>query len=391
MDILLGAVISLGIGGLVGLEREWRRKLAGIRTFMITSLLGFLSFYTTFISPLIVPVSLCAVMIMALRQGDHFETSTYIASLVIFLLGGLVANDMAAYAASISLIMMGLLAFRDTLHHFAYSFSEREILDTVKMGALILVILPLLPNKYIDPWGLINPFQIWLMLVAILGLSFTGYMLIKFIGPRAGLTLTALLGGFASSTALTFQMMSLDKKHESRLTSAAAFLGSSTMFLKVPLLLMMFNRSLALAVAPKMFAIFLIGTLVSYWIIKNEKGKRKIKIKNPLDFSTAVKFVVFFLGVTLLVYAGRTFYGAMGGYIASFVGGLSDIEPVALAAFNSLASGSIALDVATNMVMLGAFANSLTKAGLMIFRGKPFSKKLGMLLIALCLILFLPI
>ncbi|MBR9681338.1 MAG: MgtC/SapB family protein [Candidatus Altiarchaeota archaeon] len=391
MDILLGALVSLGIGGLVGLEREWRRKLTGIRTFMIISLLGFLSFSAASVSTLIVPVALSAIVIMSLRQGEKLETSTYIASLVIFILGGLVAIDMAAYAAGVSLIMMALLALRDTLHHFAYSFSEKEILDIVKMGALVLVIMPLLPNKSIDPWGLINPFEIWLMLIAILGLSFIGYMLVKFLGSRAGLVLTALLGGFASSTALTFEMTAIDKKQKSNLTGIAAFLGSSTMFLKVPLLLAVFSPQLALSVAPNMLIIFVLGVLISRWLLKKEKGTRNIKIKNPLDFTTAIKFVVFFMVASVLVYVGRIFYGTTGAYLASFVGGFTDIEPIALAAVNSMMTGPVSLSTAKTMVMLGAFANSLTKAGLMVVRGKKFTKRLGLLLVGLSLLLFFPI
>ena len=391
MELLLGALVAISIGGLVGLEREWRRKLSGIRTFMIISLLGFLSFNASSISPLIVPVALCAVVLMSLRPSYEFERSTYVASLVVFMLGGLVAGGMAEYAASLALIIMGLLALKDSLHHFAYSFSEKEILDIVKMGALILVILPLLPNRFVDHWGLVNPFSIWIMMIAILGLSFMAYMLIKFLGPRAGLILTALLGGFASSTALTFQMTEIDKKQKSNLTGLAAFLGNVTMFLRIPILVLFFSPRLALAVAPKMLAIFAIGVIISYFLIRKDKGTKKIKIKNPVDFMTAGKFIFFFLAISVLVYLGRTFYGTMGAYMASFLGGITDIEPVALAAVNSMATGPVGLTTATLMVMLGAFANSLMKASLMTWRGKEYTRSLGLLLAGLSLILFIPI
>ena len=237
----MGSLIALGIGSLVGLERERKKKFAGIRTLMIISLLGFLSFYTLPISPFVLPISMLAITLMAFKENGNLDTTTYVASLVVFVLGGLVAVDLAKYAASLSLIMMAILALRDRIHHFADSFTEKEISDIIKLGALVLVIMPLLPNRNIDPWGLINPFKIWLMLVVILGLSFIGYMLVKFLGPRAGIILTALFGGFASSTALTFEMTAIDKKQKGNLTGIAAFLGSSTMFLKVPLLLVMWS------------------------------------------------------------------------------------------------------------------------------------------------------
>lgn len=394
MGMMLEALVALGIGGLVGLEREWRRKLVGIRTFMIISLLGFLSFRAAEISTLIVPVALLSVVILSARQEDYLESSTYVASVVVFLLGGMVASGNSKYAAGVALVMMALLALKDTLHHFAYSFTEKEIIDIVKMGALVLVILPLLPNRVVDPWGLFNPFRIWLMAVAILGLSFMAYMLVKFLGAKAGLLLTAVLGGLASSTALTFRMMDLDQEmRASGLAGATAFLGCLTMFVKVPLVLAIFMPSLALEVAPKMAVVFAVGMGLAAWMFRKEPEEADINIKNPLDFVAALKFVAFFVVVSALAYAAQLRFGSTGACVASFIGGFTDTEPVALSAVNMAGSGAVSMSTAAVMVYLAAFANTLTKGGLMLVKGNQEhgTKKLGLILIALSLILFFPV
>ncbi|HDR53496.1 MAG TPA: MgtC/SapB family protein [archaeon] len=395
MNILIEVLISIGIGGLVGLEREWRRKLVGIGTFMIISLLGYLSFNAITVSPFIVPLALLSVVLLSVKQKDYLEGSTFVASLVVFLLGGMVAMNNAAYAASIALIIMALLAMKDTLHHFAYSFTEKEIRDIVKMGALVLVIMPLLPKHAIDPWGLFNPFNMWLMLVAILGLSFMAYMLVKFLGGRAGIILTAVLGGFASSTALTFQMMEVDWKTKGGLAGAAAFLGSTTMFIKALALLMLFNPLLTARVAPRFLMVFFLGLVVALWLFRGKKTGQadQVTISNPMDFKFALKFVGFFMAVTVGVYLARVYLGVLGAYTAAFLGGFTDIDAVALSAVNLLAGGTVRLETAAIMVCLAGFANTLTKGCLMIWRGKKENgtKWMGLLLIGLASLLFLPI
>jgi len=245
-SLILRVLISLGIGALIGIERERRRKgaeFAGIRTFMLMALLGTLSVFVSETFPYFLLVAFIGLVslifagyIMSTKDDGDIGLTSEVAALLTFVLGAICASGEGyKFAPIIAIIITALLALKKYLHLFARRISEREMIDTLKFLVVAFVILPLLPNTYIGPFHVFNPYQIWLMVVFISGISYAGYIAMKIIGPEMGLSVTGIMGGLVSSTAVVTAMAGRVKESESVLKAAvfASVVASSMMFFRI--------------------------------------------------------------------------------------------------------------------------------------------------------------
>ena len=204
--ILKNILVALALGALIGLEREYARykkrghEYAGIRTFPLIALFGFLSayfgdLYSVWILGIgILLIGLLVVIayfLMNRRTRHYIGATTEVAGFIMFFIGALCYYDELALAAVITVVMAVILYARSMLHHFAKRMTPQELRDTIKFAVIALVILPFLPNKGYGPLELFNPFITWLMVVFISGISFIGYILMKWIGER-GIAVTGL-------------------------------------------------------------------------------------------------------------------------------------------------------------------------------------------------------
>lgn len=235
METLQASVLSLasalGIGLLVGLERERKkgtgadRDPAGLRTFAITSLLGYAAMVLGGIPLLCVVVlglaALLAVAYFRSRQDDPGLTTE--TSLLLVLVLGAYSISKPGMAVAVGVVLALLLAYREGLHHFARSqLSEQEVRDALTLAAAALVILPLVPDRFMGPYGAINPRTIWIISVLMMAISAAGHIAIRLVGPRFGLPLAGLIAGFASSTATIASMGGRARREPQLLRSAAA-------------------------------------------------------------------------------------------------------------------------------------------------------------------------
>lgn len=197
--------LALAIGILVGIERGWQdreaapgKRVAGIRTYGLSSFLGgfcgFLQPLTGPILPTAIFVFFCITVLLfsrmqAAQEEDYSATAT-IAALAVFALGfGAVVADMTVTAAS-AVAITALLAAREPLHGFLRRLTWLELRAALILLTMTIVILPILPNRPIDPWQTINPFELWMMTILVGAVSFAGYILIRLSGARAGILLT---------------------------------------------------------------------------------------------------------------------------------------------------------------------------------------------------------
>ncbi|MBR9679907.1 MAG: MgtC/SapB family protein [Candidatus Altiarchaeota archaeon] len=375
-NAILGATISLAIGGLIGLEREWRHKEIGIRSFMLSSLFGYLCFF------LGVPeyglIAQATLVLLFLWKKETKGVTTEIAAFLAFLLGGMVASGLEHFAAPIAIIIASVLAFRDVLHKFSYSFTEQEILKALQFSIFSFVILPLLPNTAIDPFGLINPFRIWLMVVVVLGLSFLAYMTMKYMGPKGGMISTGILGGMASSTAVSFNMVELSKqKGLSSLAAGTAVLASSTMFLRLLFIIGLFDTTVLTRVAPGLLTAFVLGAAISLYLFRKKQNSKELGIKSPLGIFEAFKFATLFIVVTIIVKLGETYFGTAGVYAIAILGGLTDADPLVLSLLGAYTTGSLSIDIVSQAILLVAASNTVFKGIVCGSLGKYELKRLG--------------
>ena len=202
--IALKMAVAIGIGMLAGMEREWSNKDVGIRTFAIVALLGMLA---SLIGQNIAVAALIGVFLLvaamntrSILTNHSLEITTSAALMVIYLLGLLVGLGHIFTPVAGAIVMTMLLAWKTELTRFAGGLQPSEIRSAVLLGLIGFVIYPVLPNRYLDPWQLFNPSDAWISVIAIAGIGFLNYVLLRIYSTR-GLYLGAIFGGLVNSSA----------------------------------------------------------------------------------------------------------------------------------------------------------------------------------------------
>ena len=400
-DIFLKIVLSLAIGALVGIEREQRAKgevAQGIRTFMLSSLLGFLStyfsvlfqsfliFYLTFIFSGILTV----LAYFKKTKAGHVGQTTSFAFLLTFLLGTLVYFDSFPFYLSVSLaiLLTFILASKEILHAFSKHLTKEEVWNAVFFAVLSFVVLPILPNKTIDPFNSINPFLIWSSVVIVLSLSFAAYILMKIFGPKKGIILSGILGGIVSSVAVTISMASDAKKNKKIFFSAifSIIVASSTMFLRMFFISSIFNYSLSFQIFAPLAILSVLGYFCALsYMEKIKKEKPKLILRSPLELKTALRFGLFFMLTMMLINIAKNYFSEAVIYPIALITGLADVDAIVIS-LSSLALTSISLSVAAKGIILAALANTFSKWLLTLWLGtKKMALDVGKVFLALIL------
>ena len=273
--------ISLALGGIIGLERQSHREpeqpfgSVGVRTFGLAAVLGTAAAIAEEALPglvYVVGIGYFALLVAFFwherRATDHeVGITTQVSAMVVFVIGVMVPTN-PLFAASLAVIVAVVLSLKRHTHRFVRLLTPAEIVSTMKFLLVTVVLLPLLPNQPVDPWGWYNPREIWLLVVLITGISFMAYFAIRFMGARRGLTLTGVLGGMASSTAVTLAMArQVRKQPESRTVMlSAAFaimLATAFMFMRVTIAVGVINIALIGTLWVPFVAMAIPGTLIA--------------------------------------------------------------------------------------------------------------------------------
>ncbi|MCI0454491.1 MAG: MgtC/SapB family protein [Candidatus Dadabacteria bacterium] len=393
---LLGSLlIAIALGALIGAERgiarvrqqeDEKSTFAGIRTFILISLLGALSlnfsiyfgkvfFVASFFGFALLVTS--SYLITSKREKD-LGTTTEITAILTFLYGALCLTEYRLIAVVLAIFTAVILYAKKPAHKFIGRITDDEFYATLKFAIIAFVILPFLPKD--DYLGFFNPYRIWLIVVIVSGIEFVGYVIMKFMPPRKGIAIMGLLGGIVSSTALVLNA-SRESKREGTLTNTLAFssaLASSTVFLKLIIEVYIVNKSLVKAVSPPLFLMFVLGMLSAFFLWRRGKGEEATStiddLKSPFTLRPALKFAVFFAFIIFLVTFANRYLGVGGVYITSAIGGLANLDAptVSLA---SLAYKQITGEVVTLGILIAACVNTILKVGIALLLGsKDFSK-----------------
>ena len=343
-EIFLKIILSLGIGALVGIEREQRAKgevAHGIRTFMLSSLLGFLSTYFSvlfqsfiifYIAFIFLGILTALAYFKKIKTG-HMGQTTNIAFLLTFLLGTLVYFDKFPFYLSISLaiLLTFILASKEILHAFSKHLTKEEVWNVFFFAVLSFVVLPILPNRAIDPFNSINPFLIWSSVVIVLSLSFIAYILMKIFGPKKGIILSGILGGIVSSVAVTISMASEVKKNSKIFFSAifSIIVASSTMFLRMFFISAIFNYNLSLQLFAPLAILSVLGYFCALgYMEKIKKEKTKLILRSPLQLKTALKFGLFFTLTMMIINITKNYFSEAVVYPIALITGLVDVDAI---------------------------------------------------------------
>ncbi len=374
IDFLTKLVIAVAVGGLIGIERERKSTIiAGVRTFTLTSVFGMLaSRFAGEINSLILVAALLFIGAMSAEaywikstKLKTFGITTMMALAITFFLGVAVDKGYLLGSAMASVIITFLLASKEILQQLARSLTQVEIIDALKFGIVSVVVLPVLPNRTIDPWGLFNPYLTWLMVALVLGISFVAYIAMKVLGLNRGVGVTGILAGMVSSTAVTTIMAEKVKKNPKMVEHAVIVivLASSIMFIRTEIISAVINLQVARQMLFAMLAAALAGTSES--LVKISRFKEtitgKMEFGSPFAFSPAIKFAAFFAAILALSQLTTTYFGTSGVYIVSVLGGIVNLDAITISMSSLALSGKIAVGAAANAIVLACFVNTLVK------------------------------
>jgi uncharacterized membrane protein (DUF4010 family) len=402
------AITILG-GVLIGLERESHVKkegmlFAGVRTFPMISMLGFLSalisafttpwvFILTFFGFFLLVIASYVVTALEGERGITTET----AAILVFVFGALVYWKFTTIAVAVTVIVMAFLSLQPQLSKLARNLVEEDIYATLKFAVITLIILPILPDATFGPLDVLNPRQIWYMVILIAGISFAGYLLVKFIGTDKAIPLTGLLGGLVSSTAvaLSFSQKSRVAKDLTKHFAAAIILASTVMFPRVLLEVFVINQSLFYFLITPIAILILVGLITSVvlWLSARSQAVESVELNNPFELWSAIKFGLIFAAILFISKAAQVYLGTNGIYYASILGGLTDVDAVTLSMAN-LAKSSITEKVASTAILMAILSNTVVKWGIAFFLGSSSLRKYtlpsygSVFLVGIILILF---
>jgi uncharacterized membrane protein (DUF4010 family) len=370
-------IVALLIGALIGTERQRRlaedkvRGVAGLRTFTLIALLGALS--ATLANHYGSGFAVAAFAAFTILAGIGYAASVStlgridftgaVAAVVTFTLGMLASYEDSMLSVALAILTTWILATRAITHRYVEALSETDLLDTLKMGIIALVIYPLLPDTPPDPWGVLNPRQIWLFVVLVSLIGYVGYVLIRILGTERGLSLTGILGGLVSSTAVTTAMASEAKENRAILSSAvfATVIASCTMFPRILFVVLVVNRKLFLSLLPPLLVMAVVGTGLAFLLTrKNQPVGQDVKVKDPFRIIPALKFGAFFAVVLLATKLANLYFGNAGAYAASVIAGLADVDAITLS-MSTLAQSTLDPKVAITSITLAAMTNTLVK------------------------------
>lgn len=379
----LGVTVALGIGLLVGLERERAkgvgpaREPAGVRTFALLCVTGAISELIG-IAGVVVAGSFVALMIAVSywrsRNRDPGLT-TEVAMLATFLLGVLCMRS-PALAVGIGVMIAIVLASKRRLHHISKQLLTRqELHDLLVLAGAAFIVLPLLPDRTIDPWQAINPYRLWVLVVAVMSISSLGYIALRAFGSRVGLAVAGLAGGFVSSTATIAAMAERAKRFPdiAPASASAGLMSNVATIIQLAVVLGALSPSLLERAAPALAASGLVTTAaaaISSWrSFGTPVDASKFAGKRPFELLAALRFVALLAGVVLSAAILRSLLGQGSLIWVLGLSGLADVHAAAASAAQMVASEQINANLAALGLLAAFVANSLLKCAIAIVKG----------------------
>ena len=391
IDVFYRFGVALVIGFLVGLQREHvsgvsdREIFAGVRTFSLISVLGCGAAMLADVSGSIWTLPVIAAMLGVLASVAYYinaldgegGVTTEISTLLTFVVGALCYWEHIALSVALGVVMTVLLSVKPETHRFARLLTREDIYATLKFAVVSVIVLPVLPNQSYGPppFDVLNPYNIWLMVVFISGISFLGFVLMKVVGARRGIGLTGVLGGIASSTAVTLSFAQRSNKNEAlaKPFSLAIVIAWAVMFVRVIVVVFTLEPALGRLLLWPMLLCLAVGSAYAgyLYLIHPTEEQHDMDFSNPFELGPAIKFGLVYAVVLLVSKAAQVYFGNTGVYISSLVSGLADVDAIALSMVDLVRaqSGGVSMAVASDAIMIAALANTLFKGGFALTTG----------------------
>lgn len=401
-DLILVKLLIAGAAGfIIGTERGWsarklddKQQMAGMRTFALAGLGGgvcaLLPGGTVLLAILIgaIALLLAGTRFLAPRENQDAGLTTELALLVTPLLGAF-ATDHPLEATAAAAIAAALLGFKQELHGVLDRLGRQELLASLQLLIVAVVILPLLPDQNLGPWASLNPRTIGWFVLLLLGVSYVGYFAVRLIGPGRGLLLTALLGGFASSTAVTLDYARLSKQNPDAapLLSAGIALACAMLAPRIAIIIGAIQPALLPALAAPLLMLGLVPLLYAAWIARQSITTPAIdgvRITNPFAIGAALAMAAAITVLSVAIGGAEALLGNAGTYAIAGLSGILDVDAVSVAMAGS--AGAISQTVAANGILLAVVVNTLAKAAMALATGtRSLGRRSGLVLLVAAL------
>lgn len=374
---------ALAIGLLVGLERGWQqreahagRRVAGVRTLAIIGLAGGVcGILAQQLAPVVLGLAFVAVAAMLIaahivssREFEAYGITSEIATFTTFALAALATIGQPALAAAGAVAVVVLLGLKPELHRWLSRLEHSELLAALELLVISVIVLPLLPNQALGPWHALNPFQLWLLVVLVAGISFVGHFAVRLLGHTRGILLSGAVGGIASSTALTVSFAKLARRRPrlSNLLATGTILAQAvtlprmlavTWFVSPPLAAHTLTPLVAMTI------VTLLGGLVIHWRTAVNVKKAPRNLGPPFRLKETLRFGTLLVAITLISAALSHHFAAAGVYVVAVLGALVNLTAVTLS-IAQLADQGLDATVATHALVIAAISGGLFKAAL---------------------------
>jgi uncharacterized membrane protein (DUF4010 family) len=362
------AALATGIGLLVGLEREWAQKEVGVRTFSLTGLLGLITFL---VAPSFTLAGLAGVLLLmaflnvhSLLKDRSLELTTSLCLIVVYFLGAMVGKGEENtkwyfIAATSAIVVVLLLAWKLELRKFAGALRPEEIRSAVLLGLLSVVISPMLPDRPVDPYQLLNPHQFWITVVVIAGIGFLNYVLLRLYSDR-GLYYAAVLGGLVNSTAAVAELAGQLRQRATPVARAVSILllTRMSMFVRNGVILAIFAPAAVSRAAVSLGAMAITTGVIAR--LKSEADNapaEPLKLTSPVSLARVTKFGLMFLALAVTCTLAQRALGSVGFLVASLIGGLVSSASTTATAAQLLGAGKISPETAALATILASLAS----------------------------------
>lgn len=392
-DAIGNFAVAVLIGALVGIEREKRKAeegdlgTGGLRTFILLALVGAIAGWLSHQlgSPWLVAAGLLVVA-AAVVAGYAVEASvrpgalgltTEIAALAVYLLGAMTMLGYRELAVGLAIVTAAVLAYKQPLHGFVDRIGWSDVFAGLRLMIATFIVLPLLPDRAVDPWEALNPHTLWLLVLLIAGLSMVGYIATRLLGTHRGTAVTGLTGGLVSSTAVTlsFARQSRDQTNAAAANALAGgiLLAWCVMFGRVIVEVLVVNRQLLAMLLVPMVAMALAagaaGGLCLWRSLalharQGAGGAPEVPLTNPFSLTSAAKVAAFFALVTLVVKIVQTEFPGGGVYVVAVLAGFTDVDAITLSMAELAKTEDATASV--NAIVLAVLANTLAKCGMVV-------------------------
>ncbi len=378
--------IAIVLGGLIGLERQFSKTeiqegVVGVRTFIFVTLFGALSalvsaehiswFFAVAFAAMAGMV--CVRYVMIARCGE-LGVTTEITMILAFLIGAITYWGHLRLAIALGVGVTMLLSLKTEFHRWTERMSSEDIWALLKFAIITFVVLPILPNRTVDPWGLFNPYEVWIMVVLIAGVSFAGYVLLKFM--RGGVEWIGAIGGLISSTATTVSFSRHSKSSVWLVPHLAmgVLLACTVMFPRLLVIIGVAGPSLAPPLVLPFSLMTVTGVVAGllWWRRYREVGYKSdegFQFENPVELSSALTFGLIFAIIRIISILAERYWGHSGLYIVSGLSGVAELDAIVLSISRMVReTGPDAINVATGVraVLIACVSNTLIKAGIVV-------------------------